>query len=38
MILDSQLKQLLEIIELKDSHTLCIVNKIIENDKINNNK
>lgn len=31
-------KQLLEIIELKDSHTLCIVNKIIENDKINNNK
>lgn len=31
-------KQLLEIIELKDCHTLCIVNKIIENDKINNNK
>lgn len=28
----------LVIIELKDSHTLCIVNKIIENDKINNNK
>lgn len=31
-------KQLLEIIELKDCHTLCIMNKIIENDKINNNK
>lgn len=31
-------KQLLEIIELKDCHTSCIVNKIIENDKINNNK
>ena len=32
-------KQLLEIIELEDCHTTCIVNKIIDNDKIaNNNK